>query len=533
MSGEQEVSRLWALAKVIEQGGDAGRIRRAYEDIVEFDPVQPGAWLKLSQLSLEADGYRDALNAAHRACEATLAGQRWRALPYVGRQLLHFDERQQVSALMRAADWDSLEVLSQSAVLAQQLWLADDDQASLELLDHAMARLPPSHLLHFCRGEVLNHLGRMTESEAEYERALELEPSFAQAHRSLAFNSSSAEPGMRLSRLRDALVAALDSGGKESEVSLRYALFKELDGVGNGEEAWGQLAAAAAARRARQGHDANGEAAGVDALISSFGALEGLMSSAPIGHRRGHIFIVGLPRSGTTVLDRMFGNNPLVGSGGELNAFSRSVSWEANSFYEPPPREKLVRRATHLDWRAVGARYVNATRGIHADKPFLLDKNPLNIYNVGFIVRALPQARILCLLRNPMDACFSNLKELFAKGSYTYSYDQRELADHYARFMRLVEHWERSFPDRFKTISYESLVETTEPVLGDAMRFCGLDFDPLYADITRNATPVSTASRAQVRRPLNQRGIGAWRRYEQQLQPLRQRLMELGVRVDG
>lgn len=532
MSREQEISRLWGLAKAIEEGGNAERIRRAYEDIVESDPIQPGAWLKLSQLSLEAGDYRDALNAAFRAAEATRIGERWRALPYVGRQLLHFDERQKVSALVRAADWKSHEVLAQSVVLAQQLWLADDDAAALAFLDHAIAKVPPNHLLHFCRGEVLNHLGRMAESETEYERALELEPTSAQIHKALAFNAPSAEPGTRVSRVKDALAAAVGSGKKEDEIALRYALFKELDDAGMDEGAWMQLEAASAMRRARQGHDAEADAGSVDALVGAFGAPLEPMSTAPVGHRRGHIFVVGLPRSGTTVLDRMFGNHPLVGSGGELNAFSRSVSWEANSFYEPPPREGLVRRAAHLNWRAVGTRYAEATRSVHADKPFLLDKNPLNIYNAGFIARALPQARILCLLRNPMDACFSNLKELFAKGSYTYSYDLRELAEHYARFIRLVRHWERSFPDRFRIIQYETLIESPEQVLGDAMRFCGLDFATEYADITRNAAPVSTASRAQVRQPLNRRGIGAWRRYERQLQPLRLRLHELGVRTD-
>lgn len=533
MSKERDVAHLWALAGTIEQGGDPGRIRRAYEDIVARDPVQAGAWLKLSQLSLHEGDYRDALNAALRAAEAAQFGRRWRALPYVASQLLHFDERARVSVLIRAADWASPEVLAQSAVLAQRLWLAGDDETALALLDFAIARLPAHPLLHFSRGEVLNHLGRLGEAEAEYERSLELEPLFAQSHRALAYGIPSAEPGARVPRVEAALAAAIAAGRAEDEVDLRYALFKELDGAGRVDEAWRQLQAAAALRRHRQGHDAEADAAGAAALIGAFGASAEPGPAAPVGHRRGHIFVVGMPRSGTTVLDRMLGNHPLVGSAGELNAFARSVSWEANSFYEPPPREKPIRRMARLDWRAVGTRYAAATRGMHPDKPYLLDKNPLNVHNAGFIARALPQARILCLLRDPMDACFSNLKALFAKGSYTYSYDQRELAEHYARFLRLVRHWEDVLPDRFRTVRYEALVNSPEQVLGDAMRFCGLEYDPAYADITRNPTPVSTASRAQVRQPLNRRGIGAWRRYERQLQPLRQRLRELGVEIDG
>lgn len=509
------------------------RKRGVDANVIAPQLVQPRAWLRLSQLSLREGDYRCALYAALRAGEATLLGRRWRALPYVVRLLLHFDERQRVSELVRGADWSSPEVLAESAVLSQGLWLAGDDTTALALLDFAIDRVSASHLLHFCRGEVLSHLGRMAEAEGEYERSLELEPSFARAHRALAYGIPSVEPGARVPRLRTALTTAVDAGQMEDEVDLRYALFKELDGADRTEEAWSHLEIAAARRRERQGHDAQADAASVEALIHAFGTQAEPGSSGPIGHRHGHIFVVGMPRSGTTVLDRMFGNHPWIGSAGELNAFSRSVSWETNRGYEPPPGEDLVALAARLDWRSVGARYADATRGLHPGKPYLLDKNPLNVFNAGFIARALPQARILCLLRDPMDACFSNLKELFAPGSYTYSYDQRELAEHYARFCRLVRHWQETLPDQFQAVRYEALVDGPERVLGDAMHFCGLRYDPVHADINRNTTPVSTASRAQVRGPLNRRGIGAWRRYERQLQPLRRRLRELGVEVDG
>ncbi|QDA57894.1 sulfotransferase family protein [Thermomonas aquatica] len=527
---QDEVSRLWVLARAIEQERDPQRIRRVYERIVEIDPLQPAAWLKLSQLSLHDGSYRDARNAALRAAEAISLSRRWRALPHVTMQLLHFDERALVSSLVASADWEDDAVLAQAAVLAQRLWLADDAATALALLDRAMPSQPANFRLHSARGEVLNHLGRFEEAETEYLRCLELEPAYPYAYLSLVQNRRSKVPGARVGRIRAARAAA---STEKDGITLDYAMFHEQDAAGDIDAAWLALESGARMQRAIVAFDGAAEQRNLEALIESFADAPPLPGDrAPVGSRRCHVFIVGLPRSGTTLLDRMFGNHPLVGSAGELNSFSRSLSWEIDAYYEPPPSEGIARRARDCDWKAVGTGYVEATSARHPDKPYLLDKNPQNIYNAGYIAKAIPQARILCLSRNPMDACFSNMKELFAPASYGYSYDQRELAEHFARFRMLVACWRRQLPGQFHVVDYEALVDDPERELERAMHFCGLDFDPAYVDITRNKSPVSTASSAQVREPLNRRGLGAWRRYRQYLQPLAARLTELGIEVD-
>lgn len=529
-AAQAEVNRLWQMARSLEQGQDAGRIRRAYEEIVSRDPLQPAAWLKLSQLSLQGGHYRDARNAATRAAEATRLSRRWRALPYVTMQLLHFDERATVSALIASADWNDGAVLEQSAVLAQRLWLADAADQALALLDHAMRLLPDHYLLHFSRGEVLNQLGRLEEAETEYLACLELEPAYPHGYLSLVQNRRSAMPGARAARLRLALAAATTV---EDRIVLSYALFHELDAAGDIDGAWTALESGASMQRRLLAYDTAARQRDLRALLADFDGLEAMLHDATTpAPGRGHIFVVGLPRSGTTLLDRMLGNHPEVGSAGELNVFSRSMSWEIDAYYEPPPEPAIVRRARDCDWSRVGAAYAEATSIRHPGKRYLLDKNPLNIYNAGYIARALPQARILCLSRNPMDACFSNLKELFAPGSYEYSYDQRELAEHYVGFQAMVSCWQRRLPGQFHVVEYEALIDDPGRELARALRFCGLNFEPAYVDITRNLSPVSTASSAQVREPLNRRGIHAWRRYSRYLQPLAAKLADLGVRVD-
>jgi len=524
-----EVGLLWQRARAVEQGLDPELTRQAYERIIALDPLQPAAWLKLSQLALLRGAYRDARASTLLAADATRQSRRWRALPYVAMQLLQFDERALVSGLIAGADWNDEAVLTQAAVLAQRLWLADDATQALALLDHAMRLLPAHHLLHFSRGEVLNQLGCLQDAEAEYLRCLALAPGYSHACLSLVRNQRSPLPGARVPMIRSVRAAA---GTPEDRAVLDYALFHELDAAGQAEEAWTALESGARLQRSLGRYDEAAEQAGLRALLESFDGMPPLQHGPVQGPGRAHVFVVGLPRSGTTLLERMFGNHPLVASAGELNVFSRSLSYEIDAFFEPPADAGIVLRALRCDWARVGARYATATAALHPGARYLLDKNPLNIHNAGFIARALPQARILCLSRNPMDACFSNLKELFAPGSYGYSYDQNELAANYARFEQLVACWRLQLPEHFHVVEYEALIDDPPRELARAMAFCGLDFDPAYVDIARNLSPVSTASSAQVREPLNRRGVHAWRTYGRQLQPLAARLRELDVRVD-
>lgn len=518
---------IWQAARDAEASRNLSEMRRAYEEIVLQAPNLPAGWLKLSQLCLLEGTYRNGFEAALQATEAMRFSSRWQALPYVTQQLLMFDERARVRALVEEADWDAPVVLSQAAVLAQRLWLADDNDRALSLLDHAMARLPSHHLLHFSRGEVLNHLGRLEEAREEYERALAIEPMFPHPHRTLAYNCPDPNPGSRVERIHAALQRAEEAGRVEDAIELHYALYKELDHASLHEEAWHHLAEGAKSRRDIQRHNQSEDDDGVAALMAA--TISDVCAGVQLPGPASNVFVVGMPRSGTTVLDRMLGNHPDVHSAGELNAFSRSMSWAMDRFYEPPVRRAVVEEAETMDHSIVASRYAAATNGPRQGHACLVDKNPVNMHNAGFIARALPQARILCLVRDPMDACYSNLKELFARGSYTYSYDLAELADHYANFRRLADYWERVYPEHFRTVQYEDLIDQPEQTLASAMRFCGLEYGGGEEDLTRNTSPVSTASRAQVRRPLNRRGVGAWRPYERQLEPLKRRLAKHGL----
>lgn len=525
----QNMSQLWARARDCELAGDVAGAKGVYETILREDPGQAMAWLRLSEFERMAGHYRASRQNALRAASEALASRAWKTLPYISKQLLAFDERDAVHDLIVRADWTDDRVLGQSPVLSQSLWLADRYDDALRLIDSAEARFQPGHLLAYSRASALKYLGRMDEATDEFERCLSMSPHYAFAHWSLAFHAKANPLGSRIDRIRAAQAAHAKDAPEQAY--LGYALFKELDDAGQPEQAAVALQAAMGVMRKRIGYDAMGEERGLAALRELTGA--GFIGkTAHAGDGCVPIFIVGMPRTGTTLLDRILGNHAGVVSAGELNLFSRSLSWVSDHFYDVPADESSIGKVMGAEFVEAGGLYQERIATRFAGNTHVIDKNPANVFNAGFIAKALPNARIVCMLRNPMDACFSNLKELFSGGAYAYSYDQEEVAAHYARFRRMVEHWSTALPDRFHVVEYEALVANPFQVSEEAARFCGIEFDPFSVDITRNLAPVPTASSSQVRQPLNAQGVGAWKRYADFLRPMRAKLRELNVLSD-
>lgn len=509
----------WRTARSYENRGDLAGAREIYQSLIAQDPHRLYVRLRLSAIEQAFGDYRAACSHAMRAGETVAAG-RWADLAPVARRLLDFGEFQAVFRLISAVDWGRRDVLANSPALTQYLWLAGHAGDALRLADHA-SRYVDSHLLSYARANALRYCGRLDEASAEFEKCIGLKPDYALAHWSLAYHAASEPPGLRVERIRRAQ-GALPPDDPEQPY-LHYALFKELDDAGDTGAAWASLAAGARLKRASLGYRGDVEAGGHEALRAVFDSGLPVRRASPGG---GHVplFIVGMPRTGTTLLERILGAHPGVHAAGELNDFPHALSWEANRFLGTAPSRSLVEALAEVDPAAVGERYLARTTDIAAGHGWVLDKNPANFAYAGFIAQALPAARILCLRRAPMDACFSNLKELFTNEAYGYSYDLAELAEHYLRFERLADLWCQVMPEQFMVVDYEELVHDPLGVAARAAAFCGLAFDPSSVDITRNRSAVSTASSSQVRQPITTRAVGAWRRYAEYLRPLEERL---------
>ena len=319
----------------------------------------------------------------------------------------------------------------------------------------------------------------------------------------------------------------------DAELHVRHALAKEYEDLGDYDSAFAQLAAGKTKKRAQLGYS-------IDADRALFGTIERLFDAGRLaGHAAGcpttePIFVLGMPRSGTTLVERILSSHPQVLSAGELQNFAiavkRAAGTPSNRVLDAPTLENGV----NVDFAALGERYLASTRPITGAKPRFVDKMPLNFLYVGFIALALPNAKIVCLNRDPLDTCLSNFRQLFSLtfSYYNYSYDLRDIGLYYASFERLMRHWDEVLPGRVLRVRYEDLVQNQEPETRRLLDFCGLHWDGACLEFQENAAAVATASAVQVRSKLYATSIGRWRRYARHLAPLRAELSAAGIAVD-
>lgn len=500
--------------------------------VVAAQPGHASAWLRLSHALQRENDYGGSLDACLRSA-SLVEGRPGAAalLPHVTMRLLAFDQRTRILDLVRAADPRDPRILGSAAVLAQHLWLCGYFEPAWEVVRAGLQANPDDPLLAHAEATVSRFMGREGEATEAYERAIRLAPGFADAHWALAYHQPSAPRGARLPRIREALRKT--RRGTLDHAQLCYAAFKENDAAGNTDEAWRCLHEGAATMRALFPWFRDRESQRVDGIVSAaLSSREGGVPDTNRGNALVPVFVVGLPRTGTTLLERMLGNHPDVAACGELNDFRQALCAVTGRFVSWPPDAREFSKMTPDGWCRVGEEYLRRVAPLGTGAAVIVDKNPLNFDAAGLVARALPAARILCLERDPMDAGFSNLKELFVGGGYGYSYDLQDIAARVGDFHRLAKHWESTIGNRFMRVKYEDMVRQPETTARAIIEFCGLEHREGVSRIVDNKAPVSTASSSQVREPIHARGIGAWRRYERQLAPLRESLARIGVKVN-
>lgn len=369
-------------------------------------------------------------------------------------------------------------------------------------------------------------LGKLTEAKSLYLSLLKKHPQHQRNHYELS----------RLERARDdahvaQMKAVLEATRlpPERNIFLYYAIAKELEDLGRWEESFefyrlGGDAAAGEARKA--GYEVSQDVALIDRIIEVCDA-EWLAATKPAGTTASPtpVFIVGLPRTGTTLTERIVGSHSQVESADEtffLQITLRRVSG-VQSREDMSPR--MIEAAAREDIRKIADGYLDAVAYRLSGKPLFIDKYPFNFLYLGFIARAFPAARIVHLRRHPMDACFAMYKQSFFRFAYTLE----DLADYYAAYDRLSRHWRERLGDRIIEVQYESLVADPEGQIRALLERLGLDFEQDCLDFHLSEAPSATASAVQVREKAHTRSVARWRKFEQHLQPLKMRLEAAGI----
>ncbi|MFT4256727.1 MAG: sulfotransferase [Pseudoxanthomonas sp.] len=321
-------------------------------------------------------------------------------------------------------------------------------------------------------------------------------------------------------RLGDPRLRPLDRG------AALYALAKELEDLGQDERAFATLTDAAKSVRGTLRYDVAAECAAIDAMRDAYTA-EALAGLSPGCTDGGAIFIVGLPRTGTTLTEVMLTRHGQARSAGELIDFGMLLSAAGARARRSQPQLSLLQATLTADFAEIGRDYLRGAREAAHGSPVFIDKMPVNYLYCGPIRQALPNARIIHVVRDPLDACYAIYKTLFNQ-AYHFSYDLEELATYYISYQRMMRHWHAAMPGAILDVRYEDLVADPEGQTRRMLDWCGLE--PARQSLAPVA--ITSASALQAREPVHARSVRSSRKHLEGLKPLAERLAAAGV-LDG
>jgi tetratricopeptide (TPR) repeat protein len=371
--------------------------------------------------------------------------------------------------------------------------------------------------------------GEIDDAEEQLEACIAIDPRYWKAHLTLSQLRRQTPERNHVPRLE----ALLPQAGEDEEAHtyLNMALAKEYEDLADYPHAFAHYVKGKAAGKASRHYDFASDEAIFDALQAAVPQTpsyeSGFATDEPI-------FIIGMPRSGTTLIERIVSSHPDVFSAGELQNFAMAYKFGTRSDTDEMLDLSTIALASRVDWREVGEAYLGSTRPATGHKPRFIDKLPHNFLYAGFIAQALPKAKIICLRRDPIDTCLSNFRQLFSAQAsyYGYSFDLLDTGRYYVLFDRLMAHWRKVLPGRILEVQYETLVDTQEASSRRIIDFCGLSWNDACLSFENNPAPVNTASAVQVRAPVYRSALKRWKKYEPDLGELIALLESQGIALD-
>jgi tetratricopeptide (TPR) repeat protein len=366
-------------------------------------------------------------------------------------------------------------------------------------------------------GVALNELGHAQEAAESCRRALAVEPDNGEAHRNVAYFIKHEN--------RDDDVRAMEASYSNSEqdaqnrMHLGFALAKVFEDGKKYDEAFGYLAEANAARRASYSYSSMVEMDKAESIKKLFDADLFEKFRGAGNPDETPIFILGMPRSGTTLAEQILSSHPQVFGAGELSILSRTIAASFGRMGSPELAAALG-KASASELGEAGKKYLDALRRRFGETRFISDKMPGNFLNIGMIKLMLPKAKVIHCRRGPEDTCLSIFKTYFSVQGMYYAYDLTELGEYFQMYEDLMAHWMQVLPGFAHDFCYEDLVDDQEGLTRSLLAYCGLEWDDACLRFHESERAVRTASAGQVRSPIYRDSIGAWKRYEKNLSPL-------------
>jgi len=501
--------------------GDYQQVHSAAITMIQQNVNDPVPYLLLGRLSFEHNNHSKALQLHQKAAE--LAPDNVYCLSYYA-QILSQSSHQNEAKIV--AD-EAAQLKPKDAHLADTIGVVYSrtgfHELAIPFFEQAVNANPEPANYHYNLAASLQFLGEFERAKHAYLATLKRDPS---AYRALAsivnLNKQSHEDNHI-----DKLLAAFKLRHKDDDAALHlgHALAKTYEDLGDYETSLEWLHKAKAGKLS---HDS--QITYKDIFTAAKTTVTTNQAHNSQRSAEAPIFVVGMPRTGTTLVDRIISSHQEVNAAGELNLFAGLVKQATTS-----PSNLVMDAATFaasqtIDLGQVGQHYIAATQDLRRNAKRFTDKMPLNFFYAALIHHALPNARIVALRRSAMDSCLSNYRQLLTvqHSYYNYTYDLSATAAFYRQFDDLMTHWRTHLPsNRFMEIHYEDIVYDQENQTRKLLSFCGLEWDEACMNFHRNSAPVSTASSVQVRQPLYSGSIGRWQRYGDKLDDLAAALGDL------
>ncbi|HEX2138547.1 MAG TPA: sulfotransferase, partial [Woeseiaceae bacterium] len=501
--------------------GNLPKAEQLTRDVLKQDPLDIVAIRLLASIAVKLGQLEDAKHLLERCLELApgfhLARHGYTVVLFRRHELDAALE--QVEKLLRAEPANPNYLILKGTILVRR----GDHRPALEIYERILADYPRHAGAHLNYGHTLKTVGRLDEAIAAYRTSIGLSPDGGEAYWSLANLKTFRFTDEDVERMRAEL--AVEGRDPEDEAHLAFALGKALEDRAEYEESftWYERSNAVRGKHHRWDPKVNvfDTARQMKALNGDFFAARqgwGCTAADPI-------FIVGLPRAGSTLLEQILASHSQVEGTAELPdiiAISRRLGQKTRR--NPASKyPEILKELTPEAARSLGEGYLESTRVQRSGKPFFIDKMPNNFQHIGLIHLILPNAKIIDARRHPMGGCFSCYKQLFARGQ-NFTYDLDKLGRYYRDYVILMDHWDAVLPGRVHRVQYEQMVENTETEIRRLLDYCGLEFEEQCLRFFETERAIRTPSAEQVRQPVYRAGLEHWRHYERHLGPLKKAL---------
>lgn len=532
----QQVLALHNAAQTAMRRGELREVHQHCLAILKLDPSFPDAWFLCGVIAAHNGLRAKSVEIIEKAVGLAPDNPEYRA--ELGKQLLASDLPERALEAAEATYALAPSNLPTLNTLGTVFSYANEHAKALNCFERAARSLTArageaANLsaewqaeLSFNLAAELQFAGRFDEAEAAYEQAIELKPEMFRAHSALSTLRRQTPESNHLDRL-EALRDKVSNSRDQQQIG--YAIAKEQEDLGRYDDAFASLSWGKQAQAEATPYDADEDARLFTRIRQLF--TPELMDKHSGGCDNPEpVFVLGMPRTGTTLTQEILSSHSQVFAAGELQNFPLQVKRLTDSSAAGLFNLQAIEESQRLDMENLGSAYIDSTRPRTGHSTFFIDKLPLNFLFIGLIRLALPNAKLVCLRRDPMDTCLSNYRQLFATSfsHYQYNLDLLDCGRYYIEFDRLMRHWHELMPGKIYEVQYETLVNDPEPAVRALLTYCGLPWEEKCLAFHERNTSVATPSAVHVRQGIYTSSVNRWQRYGSAMQPLYELLQSAG-----